>query len=107
MTPSIASYSGDSLQWCRFPAAGRWVWCNLPLELSDNHALLRAFYSYALGCAGYVSDVEPAAFEPGVMLRKLKFSATGASLFVAVSENGVDTDIGLPTVRPEGPTALP
>ncbi len=65
----------------------------LPLELSDNHALLRAFYSYALGCAGYV-DVEPAAFEPGVMLRKLKFSATGASLFVAVSENGVDTDIG-------------
>ena len=104
----FASYSGDSLAFgdkaapdgggnavVRVPSGkGQWIWCSLPLELNGNHALLRAFYSYALGCAGYVSDIEPEAFEPGVLLRKLKFSATGASLFVAVSENGVDTDIG-------------
>lgn len=103
----FASFSGDSLAFVdkalpdqgnnavvQIPYGnGQIVWCNLPLELNDNHELIRAFYSYTLDCAGYVSDIEMARFEPGIMLRKLVFSETEASLFVVVSENGVDTPV--------------
>ncbi|MCA0753610.1 beta-galactosidase [Paenibacillus sp. N4] len=72
---------------------GRLIWSPLPVELNERTGSIAALYNYALAAADCRSELEwlQGGELPGVYGRKLTFE--GGSLFVFVSEYGMDAEV--------------
>lgn len=72
---------------------GQLIWCPLPVELNERGDVLEKLYTYAIKQAGVEAELTwvKGGQLPGVYGRKLSFDA--GSLFIFVSEFGVDTEI--------------
>ena len=64
--------------------SGRILFFALPLELSDNLAVLRRVYVYAMRKSGVVAQVDNGKIDPGILLCQTEYKES--TLYVSTSE---------------------